>query len=189
MDVRIEESTVDHVLAVWDRAVIAVFTGRTSFAAVKRCEQVFDQYQQQLAAPLLLLTVVDLAASLPALEVRMELVASLHRANGRVLRSAVVFEGEGFKAASVRAVVAGISLFARPAYPHRVFSRVGSAARFLAGGPDGKPAPHLLIRAVNQARARQGAIGSFPPWLPHERANRRRALPALSASPGRHLDD
>jgi hypothetical protein len=166
MDIRIEDSAVDHVLAVWDRVVIAVFRGKTSFAAVKRCEQIFDQYQRQLATPLLLLTVVDVEAPLPALDVRMELVASLHRANGRMLRSAVVFEGDGFKAASVRAVVAGISLFARPAYPHRVFSRVGSAARFLAGGPDGTPAPHLLIRAVNQARARQGIIASVPAWLP-----------------------
>lgn len=166
MDVRVEESTADHVFAAWDRVVIVVWRGKTSFAAVKRGEQVMLDHQRRIGEPILLLTVVDVAAPLPPLETRMELVAMLHRANGKILRSVVVFEGEGFRAASVRAVVAGVSLFARPAYPHRVFGRVSSAARFLAGGADGVPAPHEMIRAVAQARARQGSAPSFAPWLP-----------------------
>jgi hypothetical protein len=166
MDVSVEESSKDHVLAAWDRVVILFFQGKTSAASVRRCEHLIEEHSRRRGEQVLLLTIVDVAAPLPALEVRTEIAGALHRLNGKLARSAVVFEGEGFRAASVRAVVAGVSLFARAAYPHRIFSRVGAAARFLAGGADGVPAPHELIRAVSQARARQGSTPSFAPWLP-----------------------
>jgi len=166
LEVRVEESSTDHVLAVWDRVVILFFRGKTSLASIRRCERLIEAHSRQRAEHVLLLTIVDTAAPLPALEVRVEIAGALHRLNGKLARSAVVFEGEGFRAASVRAVVAGVSLFARAAYPHRIFGRVGDAARFLAGGADGSPAPHELIRAVSQARARQGSPPSFAPWLP-----------------------
>jgi len=166
MDVRVEESTSDHVLALWDRVVILFFRGKTSLGSIRRCEHLIEEHARRRSEQVLLLTIVDMTAPLPALEVRIEIAGALHRLNGKLARSAVVFEGEGFRAASVRAVVAGVSLFARASYPHRIFSRVGAAGRFLAGGADGVPAPHELIRAVNQARARQGSPPSFAPWLP-----------------------
>jgi hypothetical protein len=166
MDVRVEESSKDHVLAVWDRVIILFFRGRTSAGTVRRCEHLIDEHARRRREQVMLLTIVDVEAPLPALEVRTEIAGALHRLNGKLARSAVVFEGEGFRAASVRAVVAGVSLFARAAYPHRIFSRVGAAGRFLAGGADGLPPPHELIRAVSQARARQGSPPSFAPWLP-----------------------
>jgi hypothetical protein len=165
MDVRIEDSTSDYVFAHWDRVVLAVWRGKTTSSAVRRGELFFDQHATRCAGPVLLLTVIEPAAPLPPLEARMELVAFLQRGAGRIERSALVFEGEGFRAASVRAVVAGMSLFSRPAYPHRVFSSVGNAARFLAGGKSGSPAPHLLIRAMRDARQRAGT-STFVPWIP-----------------------
>lgn len=166
MDAFIEESTADHVLAVWDRVVIAVFKDKTSAEAIRRCEAILEKQHRKLGTPLLLLTVVDVAAPLPSTEVRTELVSALQRVSGKVARSAVLYEGEGFRAASVRAVVAGILLFSRLAYPHRVFGRVGGAVRFLVGGATGSPSPHQLIRAVHQVRATRGSAPSFAPWLP-----------------------
>lgn len=170
MDVHIEESTGDHIFAFWERVMVAVFDGTTSQTAVRRCEELFDKHFQRLRTPMFLLTIVDVPAPLPALEVRMELVASLHRANGKLARSAVVYEGEGFRAASVRAVVAGIAMFSRPTYPHRVFAQVSAAAQFLAGGPDVAPAPQHLVRAVQLVRARQGSPRRLEIWRP-ERAH------------------
>jgi len=165
MDVRIEDSTSDYVFAHWDRVVLVVWRGRTTLSSVRLGEQVFEQHASRCAGPVLLLTIVEPAAPLPALEARMELVAFLRRGAGRIERSALVFEGEGFRAASVRAVVAGMSLFSRPAYPHRVFSSVSGAARFLAGGKGGSPTPHLLIRAVRDARQPSGT-STYVPWIP-----------------------
>lgn len=165
MQVRVEESTSDYVFAHWDRIVLAVWRGRTTVAAVRKGDHLMHEHAARCGAPIRLLTIIEEAAPLPPVEARMELVACLKRGAGTIERSALVFEGEGFRAASVRAVVAGVSLFSRPAYPHRVFNSVANAARFLAndGGP--QPASHALIRAVRDARRRTG-VSTFVPWLP-----------------------
>jgi hypothetical protein len=43
-----------------------------------------------------------------------------------------VFEEDGFKMAAVRAIVSGISVLARPGYPHVVFSNVLKAADWIS---------------------------------------------------------
>jgi hypothetical protein len=117
-----------------------------------------------LQAPLLLLTLTEEQVPLPTLEARMELVSFLKSANGLVERHAIVFEGEGFRAASIRAVVAGVSLFSRPEYPSRVFGSIGAAARFLGAGKANAAAPHRVIRLVNEAR-RDPGTQTLLPWL------------------------
>ncbi|MET0387426.1 MAG: hypothetical protein ABW321_15765 [Polyangiales bacterium] len=67
----------------------------------------------------------------------------------RTLASALVFEGMGFGAATVRAVVAGIALVARHPFPYRVFAYVGAALEWFASFPL-EPA-HAAIIAQAQA--------------------------------------
>jgi len=160
MDVKIELSTRDAVMAVWDRVVLVVWRGNTTVALARRAEQVFHAHSGRDQA--LLLTIVEATAPLPRLEARAELAGALRRGNGHVERSALVFEGEGFRAASVRAVVAGVSLFSRPDYPHRVFGNVRSAAVFLAGGKAGIPAPDRIVRMVLTARREPGTQTLLP---------------------------
>jgi hypothetical protein len=164
MDVSIKVSTRDVVFALWGRVALALWRGKTTSSAVKRGSEVLAEHAAVWGGRVLLLTVVEENVPLPALEARVELVSLLKNANGRVERSALVFEGEGFRAASVRAVVAGVSLFSRPEYPHRVLASVGAAARFLAGGNIDAPAPHRVIRMVSEARHAPGTQ-TFLPWL------------------------
>jgi len=164
MDVRIKLSTRDSVFALWDRVALALWRGNTTAGAVRRGSEILAEHAAAWGSRVWLLTVVEENVPLPALEARMELVSLLKNANGLVERSALVFEGEGFRAASVRAVVAGVSLFSRPEYPHRVFGSVGAAARFLAAGRTDAPAPHRVIRMVNEARHAPGTQ-TFLPWL------------------------
>jgi hypothetical protein len=164
MDVRIDPATSDHVLAGWDRVVLAVWSGTITLPALRRAEQLLEQQEQGHPGQLLLLNVLEATTCLPTLGARAALVGLLQRSGGKIERSAWVIEGEGVRAASMRAVVAGVSLFARPAYPNRVFNTVGAAARFLADGKSGPLMPQLLIRMVQQAR--HDARGSaFVPWL------------------------
>jgi hypothetical protein len=165
MDIRIDASSPNVVFALWDRVGLSVWKGPTTVQLLRRGEQFMEQHLGRRGEPLLLFTVIEDKAPLPSLEARVELAAYLKRCNGKLERSVLVFEGEGFRAASVRAVVAGVSLFSRPAYPHRVFGNVSEAARFLAGGKSGSPAPHMLIRMVHEAR-RHPSTNSFMPWLP-----------------------
>jgi hypothetical protein len=116
------------------------------------------------------MTVIEEQAPVPPLDSRMELVGFLKRVNGLVGRSSVVFEGEGFRAATVRSIVAGVSLFSRPDYPHRVFASVGAAARFLANGRNDVVAPHRVIRMVGELR-RAPISQTFMPWMQGTPAN------------------
>ena len=134
MDLKIEMSTRDCVFALWGRLALGLWRGKTTVGAVRRASQILSTHSNDGQHPALLLTIVEENAPLPALEVRMELVSFLKAANGLVERHAIVFEGEGFRAASIRAVVAGISLFSRPEFPSRIFGSVGAAARFLGMG-------------------------------------------------------
>ena len=164
MDVRIEISTRDCVFAVWEGLALGLWRGQTTVGAMRRASQLLTQHVERRQAPVLLLTVVEENAPLPPLEARMELVAFLKAANHLVERHAVVFEGEGFRAASIRAVVAGVALFSRPEYPYRIFGSVGAAARFLTAGKSGAPAPHRVMRMVNEARRTPGTQ-TLLPWL------------------------
>jgi len=164
MDIVVKVSSRDAVFALWDRVALALWRGQTTAAAVRRGSEILAEHAATCDGRALLLTVVEENVPLPPLEARMELVALLRNASGQVERSALVFEGEGFRAASVRAVVAGLSLFSRPEYPHRVFPSVGAAGRFLGGGRADAPAPHRVIRMVNEARRAQGTQ-TFLPWL------------------------
>ncbi|HKO91212.1 MAG TPA: hypothetical protein VJU61_08670 [Polyangiaceae bacterium] len=164
MDVRIEISTRDVVFAFWDRVALGLWRGKTSVGAMQRAGQLLTQYVAERQSPVLLLTVVEENAPLPSLEARVELVSFLKASNGLVERHGLVFEGEGFRAASIRAVVGGVSLFSRPDYPYRVFGSVGSAARFLAAGKNGSPAPHRVLRMVSEARRDRGSP-TIVPWL------------------------
>lgn len=164
MEIQIDIATRDVVLAVWERVVLAVFIGKTTVQAVRRSAQLVTELHASQQSPVLVLTVVDEHAIVPPLEARMELVGCLKRFNGMVERSAVVFEGEGFRAATVRSIVAGVSLFSRPDYPHRVFASVGAAARFLGNGRNDALAPHRVTRMVQAARRAQGTQ-PFLPWL------------------------
>jgi len=164
MDLKIDVATRDVVLAVYDRMVVALFRGRTTVQAVRRSAQLVAELQASRQEPVLVLTVLEEHSIVPPLEVRVELVGYLKRVNGLVERSAVVFEGEGFRAATIRSIVAGVSLFSRPDYPHRVFASVGSAARFLANGRNGLLPPHRVIRMVQEVR-RAPTTQTLMPWM------------------------
>jgi hypothetical protein len=164
MDILIEVSTRDVVLACWDRVAMAFFKGTTTAQSLRRAGQMVADLRVSRQEQVYCFTVVEETASLPSLDVRMEIVSFLKGVNGAVDRSALVFEGEGFRAASVRAVVAGVSLFSRTDFPHRVFASVGAAARFISGSRSAAPTPHHLIRAVQQAR-RTPSTQTFPPWM------------------------
>jgi hypothetical protein len=164
MDVRLIESTPDYAFATWGRLVMCVWRGQTTLKAIERSEVELRAFRAGQSEPSLLMTIVAETARLPDFEGRVLLSKILKQFSGQIERSAVVIEGDGFRALSSRAVATGVTLFSRTPYPHRVFATVGTAARFLVGGRHGSPAPHLVIRAVRDAR-RQRATEGYAPWL------------------------
>jgi hypothetical protein len=75
--------------------------------------------------------------------------------HGGVIRcSAVVYEGDGFRAATLRAVVTGIALLSRPLYPHVVFASSISAVNWTARhfSQDGPAWAEQMRNAVDELR-------------------------------------
>jgi hypothetical protein len=78
-----------------------------------------------------LFTVVAKEASPPSSEARTALSNVLRHGVDAVLASAVVMEGDGFRASMVRSVATGLAVVARQPFPHRVFARTADAAEWI----------------------------------------------------------
>jgi hypothetical protein len=101
------------------------------------------------------------AAQSPEKEVR-EATSALTR-DFQSLAAAIVIEGDGFRAAASRTLIATIYLVARPAYPHKICATVDDGANWLLGLIKPNPfgvSPAEVSRSVEQVRA---AIRSAPP--------------------------
>lgn len=87
--------------------------------------------EQSGELPGVMLGVVEARTPPPDGETRKALAAALESGAGFVQASALAFEGEGFQAAMVRMVAAGLAMIARPPFPHQVFADVSSGAAWL----------------------------------------------------------
>ena len=132
MTATIHASTERYVLATWQDLVLAVWCGDTTMAGVREGQRVFDDHAAKTPNGVLLLTVVEEQAPMPDGDARAGLGRLLKSGAGRTRRSAVVYEGAGFRAATVRSVVTGITALSKPPFPHRVFALVDQAAAFLS---------------------------------------------------------
>lgn len=71
-----------------------------------------------------------------------------------ILASSIVIEGRGFKGAALRTIIAGMYLFSRNSYPHKICSTVHEGAVWLVPRlPSGSPRVEELIEAVEATRA------------------------------------
>jgi hypothetical protein len=152
MALRVGISTHDFVLADWDRVALIFWRGRTTVAGLHCADRYVGELVERRKNFALILTVVDPGAPLPPFEARGEISKCLQRGNGRVERSAVVFEGDWIRAASVRAIVAGVALFAAPNYPHRYFSDLVAALHFLGVEQLSPDAVQNLTQLLSTAR-------------------------------------
>jgi hypothetical protein len=102
-----------------------------------------------------LLTIIEPAAPLPGDGSRWEIAQSL-RGTPNLAAWSIVFEGSGFRAASVRGVVTGIAGAGRLTIPHRVHTSLGEGGLWmLAHLPEARRVRAAqLLRAVEGFRAR-----------------------------------
>jgi len=153
----IHESTPNHLIATWESVVIPVWRVETTMSGVLMLDKVFDAAAQQYPSGVFLLTIVEPNAPVPTPDVRKAMALMLTKWASRLLVSAVVHEGTGFRAAMVRSVVIGVAMLTKLPFRHKVFSTIDEAARWFAatsataaawGGE--KP----LVDAVAEVRAR-----------------------------------
>ncbi len=119
----------DFAVGTCGAVFIVVWKVDTTAVAMRRVAELFRA--ADIPEHVGMLTIIDENATMPDSNARRHGAEFLARNGDRIVASAVVHEGSGFKAAAVRAVVTGLSLLARQSFPHRVFPAVQPAAKWL----------------------------------------------------------
>lgn len=142
-----------HGVGVWRNLLIAVWRTETRAPAVDAVSAVLAKLSRT-HRDVALLQVIEEGATAPDADARRA-ISNMLKHNGSVIRcSAVVYEGDGFRAATLRAVVTGIALLSRPLYPHVVFASTISAINWTARhySHDGPVWAEQVRNAVDELR-------------------------------------
>lgn len=141
----------DHVKGIAFNMVFMIWRRHTTAAAYQHGMKVVRQLASTHPTGVGVCHVVETDAIPPDAAARAVFVDFLRMRE--VQHFSVTHEGSGFKAATVRAIVAGVHAFARPTFPHSVHSRVGDAARWHASIQEklGRKEPGAHIESIAQA--------------------------------------
>jgi len=121
----------NYACGTWRSFYFILWRVQTELAACQHVHRTMYEFGPKHPEGIGLMTIVEASAPMPPAASRNELAATLKGATF-IQASAVAFEGEGFRAASVRAVVTGLTAMAKQPFPHKVFAKVGDASLFLA---------------------------------------------------------
>jgi hypothetical protein len=124
------ELDADHAKAIAFNMLFMVWRRRTASEAYAAGMVLIEELGYRYPEGVGVCNVVEVDAIPPDAEARKKFVELLHLPSLR--HFSVTHEGVGFKAASVRAIVAGTHAFARPTTQHSVHSRLTDAGRWHA---------------------------------------------------------
>ncbi|MDB4974974.1 MAG: hypothetical protein JWN48_3315 [Myxococcaceae bacterium] len=146
-----------HVLATWRNVGIALWIDDTPVAAVESAQAMLSRMASEQPGGVGFLQVVCEGCQQLDNEARAAIQTLLRSGRGYIREAPVVFEGNGFRAATVRAIVAGIAAISNHGFPHRVYSTVAIATEALARNIERRePAgfARALATAVADARVK-----------------------------------
>lgn len=146
--------TPTHIIATQGDLEIVIWRGSTTLDAVETIRTSLGELTRSYPKGIGVLQVVEVTAPPPDAAARNALSNVLRGAGKAVRGSAIVFEGTGFKMAAVRAIVTGLTMLARPEFPHVVFADLHEAsawvAAYLSGAGSGRDV--TIWSAVSELR-------------------------------------
>jgi hypothetical protein len=172
------ERTPEHVFAHWRNLVVAYWIGRTNSSAVLRLNTALTRLGEEFKEGIGLIQVVHEKAPAPESTSRSALQAMLRDQSDIIACSSVVSPGVGFRAASVRALITGLVMLARPKFPHLIHATVEETAKWHAEhlpGGSVPPNPRAILRAIRDIIALDGSA-TDPHALPGAPAYRKQIL-------------
>lgn len=131
------------LISVWDSAatVEQARSASSLLAALGRTED-----------HILMMAVLGPSCPPPDNAVRDIFAAEINRLGGRITAVANIVEGQGFRAAAMRAVLTGLTLVIRSSQQQRACATVDEGAHFLAEHSQGRLTAAAISRAVIQLR-------------------------------------
>jgi hypothetical protein len=127
-ELEILEMRSAHAFGSWRNMLIIVWRHETASAAVRRAKNHLLEMRKAYPHGIGLMQVAQPQAKPPDAATRAAIGDFLAAGRGAVACSSVVYGGTGFWMASFRALVAGVTMLARPGFPHHVFESVEEAA-------------------------------------------------------------
>ena len=125
---RVVEVDANHGKAVLGNMLLAVWRKETTLPAFQRMDALIQEILGQHPKGVGVLQAIEKTAVPPDADTKREFVRNAQQGEGRVVHFSVVHEATGFHAAIVRAIMSGVYMFARPKFPHMVFSSLADAA-------------------------------------------------------------
>jgi len=151
----------DHLVATWRDVVLVNWRIATAPAAPRELRDITERFIDARPSGIAWFVIIEAAAPLPSAEARESLAGTLRDFGGRMHASAVVMEGQGFRAAAVRSVVTGVVLVSRLPHPHRVFHAAPEGCAWLEKQCGDAVARKFvaadLLRAIESARSHRAA--------------------------------
>jgi len=117
----------DYALGHSGRIFAVIWREQTTVAGAEHLARAYQEFVKT-GERYGLVTIIEADAPLPESDARDAVAEFLNGISETCVVSSVIFEGAGFRSAAVRAVVTGLTMLARQAYPHRVFGSVEEAA-------------------------------------------------------------
>lgn len=166
--VRIFESTEGFTFAACEDVFIALWKTLPNLEASKHLAAAIETFGQRRPEGLVMLVIVNAANELPDAATREAMARDMKRHESFTRAMALVYEGDGFRAAAVRSVFVGLQMLSRQALPTKVFAAVDEAAAWLVRQRSGPAmtAPEIvtavdLVRRM-PARERISGVDSTP---------------------------
>jgi hypothetical protein len=126
------ERTLEHVFGSWRNLMVAYWIKQTNPAAVLRLNTALGRLGSEFESGIGLVQVIHEKAPAPDGISRSALQAMLRDKSDIIACSSVVSPGVGFRAASVRALITGLVMLARPKFPHVIHATIEDTARWHA---------------------------------------------------------
>ncbi|RYZ08341.1 MAG: hypothetical protein EOO73_07770 [Myxococcales bacterium] len=149
---RIVQTDYDHAKGVAYNLVLLVWRRRTMPDAYRAAMVLATEHARKHPKGIGVMQLVEVDAVPPDAEARKAFTEFMKWPG--VAHFSVTHEGSGFKAASVRAIVMGVTALSRPSFPHAVHNSVSEAANWAAS-------QNRNIGAVSDARAIERAVQSL----------------------------
>lgn len=138
----------EYAVVVYEGILLQLWRTATTADGVRLVRKTLKDFAQQIRFTVV---VIEDGATTPGSEARAELQALAAELVPRF--AAVVYEGDGFRAAAVRAVITSILLFTRQALPVKIFSSTASATEWARKAHPEIPGIHTVGEFLSQFRA------------------------------------
>lgn len=149
---RVVHTDYDHAKGLAYNLVLLVWRRRTLPEPYRAAMSLATAHAQKHPGGVGVMQVVEVDAVPPEAEAR-KAFSEFMKWPG-VAHFSVTHEGSGFKAASVRAIVSGVTALSRPNFPHSVHSSVADASSWAAAQNRG-------VSGITDARAIERALQSL----------------------------